>query len=107
MKLLNAFSVNMLQLGGSVHRQVEFQLVSTQRVRALLSRGFESAVGHADTARIFGQILDLPVEANRTTVTLASGEKAILGQYIGPRLPEGATALPEKARIDWIIVTVK
>ena len=60
-----------------------------------------SAVGHADTAAIFSSILFYPVKVNRVSVKLDIDSKALIGQYIGPRLPEGATELPEGARIEW------
>jgi len=66
----------------------------------------ESAVGHIDTARIFEQVLGVPVPANRISLSLGSGDTILVGQYAGPRLPEGATALPEGAVIKWYLVTV-
>lgn len=60
-----------------------------------------SAVGHADTARIFSEILGREITPNRVSVTLGYGVDALIGQYVGPRLPEGATELPEGARIEW------
>ena len=60
-----------------------------------------SAVGHETTAKLFEQILGVPVPYNRMTVQPASGDRALIGQYIGPRLEEGATELPEGARIEW------
>ena len=65
-----------------------------------------SAVGHADTAAVFGAALGVPVACRRISVTLRAGERAILGQYNGPRLPEGATALPDGASIRWLLVEV-
>ena len=63
-----------------------------------------SAVGHANTAAVFSGILGIPVEANRTNVKLKHGDVALIGQYIGPRLDEGATKLPEGARIEWWMI---
>jgi hypothetical protein len=63
-----------------------------------------SAVGHADTARIFSEILGREVEPNRVSVQLKYGNSALIGQYVGPRLPEGATELPEGARIEWWVI---
>ena len=63
-----------------------------------------SAVGHANTAAVFSTILGIPVKANRINVKLKNypdGDMALIGQYIGPRLEEGATELPEGARIEW------
>jgi hypothetical protein len=63
-----------------------------------------SAVGHADTAVIFAHILGRPIAVNRVNVKLGKFDMLLVGQYIGPRLPEGATTLPEGARIEWWIV---
>jgi hypothetical protein len=61
----------------------------------------ESIVGHADTAAIFSTILNHPVAHNRATIKLGPGDLLLVGQYVGPRLPEGATELPEGATIEW------
>jgi hypothetical protein len=61
----------------------------------------ESAVGHADTAAVFSTLLGRPVPVNRVNIKLTQGVILLVGQYIGPRLPEGATTLPEGARIEW------
>ena len=63
-----------------------------------------SAVGHADTAAVFAAVLGRPVAVNRATIKLAPGQCLLVGQYIGPRLPEGATTLPEGATIEWWVV---
>lgn len=60
-----------------------------------------SIVGHQSTADIFTDILDRPIACNRETLTLTRGDVLLVGQYVGPRLPEGATTLPEGARIEW------
>jgi hypothetical protein len=44
---------------------------------------------------------------NRANVSLAAGDRVLVGQYSGPRLPEGTTTLPEGATIKWLVVTVK
>lgn len=65
-----------------------------------------SAVGHSDTAVVFASVLGHPVATNRATVSLVPGDAIIVGQYSGPRLPEGATTLPEGATIKWALVSV-
>jgi len=75
--------------------------LTVDEVKHNLNDGFKSAVGHADTAGVFSTVLGLPVECNRCNVVLNPDEFAIIGQYIGPRLPEGATTLPEGATIKW------
>ena len=66
----------------------------------------ESVIGHADTARLVSDILGVELPANRATVKLQKGEKMIVAQYSGPRLPEGATSLPEGAMIEFVLVEV-
>ena len=39
-------------------------------------------------------------------VALKEGDVALVGQYSGPRLPEGATTLLEGATIKWMVVVV-
>ena len=104
MKILNAFSLNMIS-GDIFLGAVNFQKISLEDARAFAT-GAESAVGHADTAAVFSAVLGHNVPMNRTTVTLKGGGTALVGQYKGPRLPEGATALPEGAVIEWYWITV-
>ena len=110
MYLLNAFSANML---ADLPVSVNFAEITAADARLALAcieadgDSWESAVGHADTAHVFEAVLgDVIVPCNRVTVTLRPGDTAILGQYSGPRLPEGATALPEGASIKWVLVRV-
>ena len=102
MFLLNAFSLNML-VGNAdvVVREV------SQKVAAILADACVSAVGHADTAAVFSSVLRVEIPCNRATVALKEGDVALVGQYSGPRLPEGATSLPEGAAIKWLVVAVK
>jgi len=79
MKLLNAFSLQMLK---QFPAQVTFEEVTE------LPEGLESAVGHQDTARVLGVVM------NRVTVTLEKGEVFFVAQLQGGRLPEGVTTLP-------------
>ena len=65
-----------------------------------------SAVGHADTAAVFSSDLGVMVPANRTTIALRKGDKLLVGQYRGPRLPEGAKDLPEGSTIEWVLVSI-
>jgi hypothetical protein len=70
------------------------------------SRSYTSCVGHADTAALFSNLLVVPVPMNRCNVVLEPGDTILVGQYNGPRLPEGATSLPEGASIRWLLCTV-
>lgn len=100
--LVNAFSLNMIN--GDANLLVHHVDEKTARE---LAEVCVSAVGHADTARVFSEVLGVPVVCNRTTITLEKGDLALVGQYSGPRLPEGATSLPEGATIKWVVVGVK
>jgi hypothetical protein len=100
--LTNAFSLNML----SSDVDIAVRSVSVEEARDLAD-GATSAVGHADTARIFAGLLGRDVEAARTTLRLSPGDRVLVGQYSGPRLPEGATALPEGATIAWFACLIE
>jgi hypothetical protein len=118
MFLLNAFSVSMVADGATVEfiplseGEAKDKLVQIEtldrgegrRPAAWLSA--TSAVGHADTAAVLATILGVPVPTHRVSVALASGDEAVVTQYVGPRLPEGATALPEGANFSWFLVRV-
>ncbi len=106
--LLNAFSINMIEREGvDTFHKLYFREIDLATAQANLTDGvWVSGVGHADTAAVFSSQLDTPVECNRITVSLESGDRAIVGQYTGPRLPEGAKELPEGATIQWWLVTL-
>ena len=106
MKLLNAFSANMLGAFPAAVRFSEVGAVEASTALQVSHAGLESCVGHADTAAVFGQQLGVAVPMNRANVVLTKGEFAVLGQYSGPRLPEGATVLPEGATIKWLLIEV-
>lgn len=66
----------------------------------------QSCVGHADTALLFSVLLGSEIEHRRETTSLKIGDNILVGQYTGPRLAEGAKALPEGARIRWMKLEV-
>jgi hypothetical protein len=103
MQVLNAFSPNMLS---AFPAEVQFREIPLNEAQAITAVGIESAVGHADTATVFGEQLGCSVPANRATVSLKKGDVVLVGQYRGPRLPEGATTLPAGATIQWLLVSV-
>ncbi len=117
MYLVNAFSLNMINISDTL--TVTFKKLTVNEAKRLLAPDGHLApdvvlaIGHTDTAAIVGDLLGLPekdiarmVEAARTrpTVKMFTGDKAVVAQYIGPRLPEGATKLPEGARIEFFLV---
>jgi len=101
--LTNAFSLNML---GSFPASVQVRGLEVADARVMAQECL-SAVGHADTAAVFQDVLGIPVPAARITVVVAPGDTLLVGQYSGPRLPEGAHKLPEGATIKWLLVTIE
>jgi len=107
LKLANAFSLNMLNTEVETHVLVT-KRISKEEARELLQDGFENCIGHKDIANVVSNELGLPVEMNekRPNLMLNPVDLVIVAQYIGPRLPEGATQLPEDARIDYFTVQI-
>jgi hypothetical protein len=103
MLLLNAFSLNMIN---AFPAEFNVQEMTLDDARTMLADGFTSAVGHADTAAVFSDVLGVEVLPARVTVALNTGDVALVGQYRGPRLPEGAKALPDGAAIQWLCICV-
>ena len=106
--IANAFSASMLSAGEE--HTVLFTPLSDYYARRLCQDpGDEitSIVGHESTASVFANILGIEVPVNRTSVNIREGHHLLLGQYFGPRLPEGAIELPEKASIQWWLVRIK
>jgi hypothetical protein len=100
-KICNAFSLNMMT---ALVADIKMVQITLAEAKEFLDVGVESCVGHADTAAVFSQQLGVQIPAARVTVELSHGETIIVGQYSGPRLPEGATCLPEGAAIKWYVV---
>lgn len=102
--LCNAFSIAMLS---SFPVRIEIWKIPIEEARrALADEKFESAIGHADVARILEGMLDMSIPINRVSVRLTEADTVIVAQYVGPRLPEGATKLPEGARIEFFQVSI-
>ena len=106
--ITNALSLNMLE-GGFLEGNLQVIALPNAQAAARAIDDYEggpvvSAVGHADTAALFAALLGTPVACARTTVVLSDGDELVVGQYSGPRLPEGATALPDGAAVKWFLV---
>ena len=100
--LSNALSLSMLPTQGAQLSCVPVDLATARR----LSIGAESVVGHADTAALFASLLGREVAVQRRSLALEAGDVLLVGQYSGPRLPEGAVALPTGAELRWWRVDV-
>jgi hypothetical protein len=102
--IANAFSLQMID----ICKETTVVVVPVDDPKATVAgQEFTSAVGHADTANLFSGLLGVDVPSQRINVKLTAEDALLVGQYIGPRLPEGATTLPEGASIVWLLVTVK
>ena len=99
--LVNAFSLNMIE--GPVELQV-LPLHKEETTDFLKNRKFISAIGHKEMADILTNELGLEVIHNRITIKLGKNDIAIVAQYTGPRLEEGATRLPEGSQIRYYLV---
>ena len=99
--LSNAFSLNMISVD-------DFTLFRARKVEPSdIPQDAISAIGHADTARVVSGILGYEVQPNRINVELKEDDVLYVAQYKGPRLPEGATTLPEGATLEFLEITLK
>lgn len=64
-------------------------------------------IGHKDIANIVSNLLGVELPMNREAVKLSNDDVLIVAQYVGSRLPEGATTLPDMAKIDFYMVSIR
>jgi len=74
---------------------------------AVVTLAARSCVGHADVATVLSGLIGFDVPVNRVSVSLQPGDTLVVGQYVGPRLPEGCKELPTGAHIEWYIVSCR
>ena len=115
MIITNSFSLNMIsqdRFNKSAQCTVSIERISVEIAKNLiesfikLGGSIDSAIGHDSTARIVSSILGINIPFNRKDLALSGEEDIIVAQYIGPRLPEGATSLPDGAKIEFYKVYV-
>jgi hypothetical protein len=100
--IANAFSINMFLHTKSWN--LMFVPLDEHEARSLVREwdgSIKSIVGHADTAKIMSGLLKTTVECNRVSYGYNPHDELLIGQYSGPRLPEGTSVLPEGATIKW------
>jgi hypothetical protein len=90
--LSNAFSLQMIDTSRA--QNIHIAPVSVEQVQEILTRGFVSVIGHADTAKILESMLHTGVAYNRANLKLQQGDILIVAQVMGGRLPEGTTEIP-------------
>ncbi len=117
--LSNAFSLSMLTNIDLSRNKIEISRFFDERAKGEIYSAeqkviayigyekFESVVGHEDTAALFSSELGTDIQANRISISLKEGDRLIVGQYMGPRLPEGCSELPKGATISWYLITIQ
>ena len=99
--LVNAFSLGMLPLEA-------MNIIRVKRINSNeVPTDIESAIGHVDTAKVVSNILGFEVKPNRVSIRMSESDVLYVAQYTGPRLPEGATTLPEGASLEFFEVTFR
>jgi hypothetical protein len=98
--LSNSFSLNMLSFDSmEIVRVVKIDPVE-------IPEDVVSQLGHQDIVDIVNNILGRRYGVNRGNTDLTQDDVLYVAQYKGPRLSEGATSLPEGARVDFFEVTL-
>ena len=97
----NTFSLNMIS--GSLNLDLKTRELNRLEAKEL-AKSAVSAVGHVETAKLFSDHLDLPIEFNRVTISLGPQDCLLVGQYIGDRLPEYQERRPDDAELRWVLV---
>ena len=99
------------QTGQNRRIPVPVSLETAKEMIKLVQVKIESAIEDNDIAALFSNILGIPLATNRVSIKLGDENSVdsfilylLIGQYIGPRLPEGATTLPPNATINWWMI---
>lgn len=103
--IANAFSLNMLA-PEAIPGSAKYEAISQDEAQQL-AVGAQSIVGHPDTAAALAVVLGVAVTVNRVTVALKKGDRLLVGQYSGDRLPEGTKVLPAGATLKLFLVTIE
>lgn len=97
--IANAISINMLP-NMCIGDEVTLKIKKIKEPEAAEKASMTSVIGHPSTAAVVG------VPANRANYKFAAGDTLIVAQYIGPRLEEGVTELPEGASIEYFQINL-
>jgi hypothetical protein len=108
----NALSLGMLDFVEQTPALLRVESLTLEQAREWIMKDvlqvdpWESCVGHADTALLLSALLRTEIPLRRVSTSLQQGDELLVAQYNGPRLPEGATSLPDGARIRWMLVFI-
>ena len=103
MKLLNALPITAVPKNCVIKK---YELTLSHVKEIFKNEPCESFIGHSDTANILTGMLNTPVKQNRESAIINYDETFIIAAYVGPRLPEGAIALPKGASIEFYSIEV-
>ena len=98
----NAFSLQMLNL--TEDASIEVTPVTKEEVAR---SGFQSVVGHQDTASALTALLGVEVPMNRVSIRLFNADILYVAQVTGGRLPEGTTVLPPGRGFAFVKVVIR
>lgn len=112
--IVNAISLNMLPLDTATERfTLSVERVTIEDAARFLRAAatIENKIGHPTTDAVVREML-APFGVNPSPgergqidwMRWVNGWPILVAQYVGPRLPEGATVLPEGASIVWLLV---
>lgn len=73
----------------------DFRKANLPEVKALLSQGFTSAIGHEVTASLISQLTGVSIPVNRVAIKMQPGDIAIVFRIL-TRLPEGKVLTQEE-----------
>ncbi len=65
------------------------------------------AVGNKALCPLIEKILGRPDLHSSTQIMLEEGDKCLVAHYDGPKIPEGATEVPEGGKITWMLYTIR
>jgi hypothetical protein len=96
----NAFSLNMLE---NKCARIDTHNLFDREAAAYCKNAY-SVVGHESTAAVISNTLGVDVPFRRESLVLYPEDRLLVAQYLGPRLEEGATVLPEGASLQFVIL---
>lgn len=102
--LVNAISIKMMERDKC--SLVLYIPTTLDVVRDYVKNSYvRSAVGHESTAQAFSMLVGREVPVSRESITLEEDDILLLGEVVGPRLPEGVVLTEvDPESVKWWIV---